>query len=48
MTEEKKPAWYVTDILVPVAVELAKDVLKRLVEWLWEKFGPKKAKNESD
>ncbi len=45
--EEKKPAWYVTDILVPVIVEMLKDVLQRVVEWVWEKVFPEK-KNETD
>ncbi len=47
--EEKKPAWYVTDILVPVIVDLAKDICGRVMDWVWEKLFPeKKEKNETD
>ena len=40
--EEKKPAWYVTEIFVPVVVELAKDIFQRIVEWVWDKLFPEK------
>lgn len=45
--EDKKPAWYVTNILVPVVVEIAKDIGKRIVDWVWGKLFPKD-KDESD